>query len=100
MAALFFGSLAVLAAGLADPGLVVPMAINFAFLTAFFGVPAIFVSVVDDGKRAMRWSELMSCGIETVTGHSSGREALVLTLVLPMLIFCWAIAIVAINALV
>ena len=100
MAALLFGFLVVLAAGLANPGLVVPMAINFAFLTAFFAVPAIFVRASHEGKRSLRWSQFMARGIETATGHSSGREAVVLILMLPAFIFCWAIVIVAINALV
>jgi hypothetical protein len=98
MAALLFGFLAVLAVGLADPGLVVPMGINFAFLAAFFAVPAIFVRTANDGKGSLSWSRFMAHGIETATGHSSGKEAAVLILMLPALIFCWALAIVAIWA--
>ncbi|MEO6580940.1 MAG: hypothetical protein ABIN83_07290 [Sphingomicrobium sp.] len=98
MAALLFGFLAILTVGLADPGLVVPMAINFIFLAAFFGVPTLFVRAAKDGKRPLGWAEFMERGIETATGHSSGREATVLALVLPFFIFCWAIAIVAIVA--
>jgi hypothetical protein len=100
MAALFFGFLGVLAIGLAEPQLIIPMGINFAFLTAFFAVPAIFAGVARDESRSLRWSEFMRKGIETATGHSSGREAAVLVLVLPALIFFWAIAIVTIVALV
>ena len=98
MAALLFGFLAVLAIGLANPGLVVPMAINFAFLTAFFAVPTIFVRASGDDKRSLRWSEFMARGIDTATGRVSGGEAIVLVLLLPALIFCWSLAIVAINA--
>ena len=100
MAALFFGFLGVLAIGLAEPQLIVPMGVNFAFLTAFFAVPAIFAGVTKDESRSLRWSEFMWKGIETATGHSSGREAAVLVLVLPILIFFWALAIVTIVALV
>jgi hypothetical protein len=100
MAALFFGFLGVLAIGLAEPQLIIPMGINFAFLTAFFAVPAIFAGVARDESRSLRWSEFMRKGIETATGHSSGREAAVLVLMLPALIFFWAIAIVTIVALV
>ena len=98
MAALLFGFLAVLAVGLADPGLVVPMGINFAFLSAFFAVPAIFVRTANDGRRSLSWSQFMARGVQTATGHSSGKEAAVLILMLPVLIFCWAIAIVVIWA--
>lgn len=100
MAALLFGFLAVLAAGLSSPGLVVPMAINFVFLTAFFAVPAIFVRTSREGNIPSSWARFMDRGIETATGHSSGKEAAVLMLMLPAFIFCWALAIVTIAALV
>lgn len=100
MAALFFGFLAVLTVGLSEPHLVVPMGVNFFFLTAFFAVPAVFVGVTRGESRPLRWSEFMRKGIQTATGHSSGREAVVLILILPVLIFLWAIAIVTIAALV
>jgi hypothetical protein len=100
MAALLFGFLAILAIGLANPNLVVPMGINFVFLTAFFTVPAIFVRAARDSKGSLDWSRFMARGIETATGHSSGGQATVLILMLPALIFCWSLAIVAINALV
>jgi hypothetical protein len=100
MAGLFFGFLAVLAVGLSSSGLVVPMAINFIFLTAFFAIPAIFVRSANTEGRAKSWTRFMDRGIETANGHSSGKEAAVLMLVLPAFIFCWALAIVAIAALV
>lgn len=98
MAALFFGFLAVLTVGLSEPHLVVPMGVNFVFLTAFFAVPAIFVGVAQGETRPVRWSEFMRKGIQTATGHSSGGEAVVLILMLPALIFLFAVAIVTIVA--
>lgn len=102
MAALLFGFLAVMAFGFAAPGLVVPMAVNFAFLTAFFAVPVIFVtgSPANPASGAKVWSDFMRNGVDTATGWTSGREALVLTLMLPFLIFCWGLAIVVIAAMV
>jgi hypothetical protein len=100
MAALLFGFLAVLAIGLANPNLAVPTAINFVFLTAFFTVPVLFVRGTANGNRALRWSEFMRNGIATATGHSAGKDAVVLILLLPALIFCWSLSIVLINALV
>lgn len=99
MAALFFGFLAVLTVGLSEPHLVVPMGVNFFFLTAFFAVPAILVGVTQDEARRLRWSEFMRKGIETATGHSTGAEAVVLVLMLPALIFFFAVAIVTIVAI-
>jgi hypothetical protein len=98
MAALLFGFLAVLAIGLASPGLVVPMAINFIFLTAFFAVPALFVRTSRDDRRAGSWTTFLERGIDTATGHCSGKEAATLMLLLPAFIFCWSLAIVAIAA--
>ena len=102
MATLLFGFLAVMAAGFAAPGLAVPMAVNFIFLTAFFAVPVIFVtgSPKDVGPRSLQWSNFIEEGVDTATGRTSGREAVVLTLVLPFLMVCWAVAVVIIAALV
>ena len=99
MAALFFGFLAVLTISLAEPHLVVPMGVNFVFLTAFFAVPAIFVGAGQAEGRTLRWSEFMRNGIQTATGHSSGRDAIVLILALPALIFVLGLAIATIVAL-
>jgi hypothetical protein len=100
MGGLFFGFLAVMAVGFAAPGLVVPMGINFVFLTAFFAIPTIFVAASHGDQKALGWDAFMRNGVETATGHSSGAEAAVLTLLLPALIFCFALAVVAIAALV
>jgi hypothetical protein len=100
MAALFFGFLVVMTVGFANPGLAVPMAINFVFLAAFFAVPVLFVRTPRGGNPALKWSRFMKNGIQTATGRTSGTEAAILTLLLPLLILLWAIAIVAIAAIV
>lgn len=102
MAALLFGFMAIMATGFAHPALAVPMAINFIFLTAFFAVPALFVtgSPKQMGQSARRWSEFIRNGIDTATGRTSGGEAVVLTLMLPFFIFCWGIAVLVIAAFV
>lgn len=98
MFALLAGFLVILAVGFANPGLAVPMVINAIFLTAFFGIPILFVRAVHDEKRSLGWSEFMERGIKTASGHSSGRDATTLVLLLPLFIFCWAIAIIVIVA--
>ena len=102
MAALLFGYMAVMAVGFGAPSLILPMAVNFIFLAAFFAVPVIFVGASPDdlGRRALRWSDFMRLGVDTATGRTSGREALVLVLMLPFLILCWGITVVTIAALV
>ena len=100
MAALLFGFLAVMTIGFGNPGLAIPMGINAAFLAAFFAVPAIFVRATHDGSRPLRWADFLDKGIGTATGHASGAEAVVLTLLLPVFILLWAVAVVTIAALV
>jgi hypothetical protein len=100
MAALLFGFLAVLTIGFGNPGLAVPMAINVIFLTAFFAIPAIFVGAGDGRRKTLSWHQLMRRGVETEAGRAGGGEAAILVLMLPAFIFCWAIAVVTINALV
>jgi hypothetical protein len=97
---MFFAFLAIMTIGFASPALAVPMGINFAFLTAFFAVPAIFVGASHGGAPALRWSEFLRKGVNTANGHSSAGEATVLVLTLPFLILCWAVAIVVIAKLV
>lgn len=100
-AGLLFAFLGVMAIGFAAPGLLVPMGINFAFLTAFFAVPAAFVGAGrGSGARALRWSDFLRNGLRTATGHSSATEAAILMLTLPVLILCWAIAVVVIAQMV
>ena len=98
MALLLLGFLVVLAIGLPTPGLVVPMAINLIFLAAFFAIPALFVRAGGSWGRSTQWNRFLSHGIDTATGHTSGREALALLLMLPAFIFCWSVAIVIIAA--
>ena len=100
MAVLLFGFLAVMTLGFGTPGLAVPMGINLFFLAAFFTVPAIFVRSAPACSTALPWAELLQKGIQTESGHASGPEAVILTLLLPAFILFWAIAVVVIAALV
>lgn len=101
MGGLFLGFVGVLCLALANPGLAVPFGIFAAFILAFFAVPAVLVKASPDaGAQAMRWSEFMRRGIATEHGRCSGREAVVLVLMLPAFIFLWAVAVAAIVALV
>jgi hypothetical protein len=99
--ALFLGFVGVLSLAFGNPEMVVPFGIFVAFIGAFFAVPAIFVRSAPEGSaRARRWADFMEHGIATEHGRCSGREAAVLVLILPVLIFCWSLAIAAIAALV
>lgn len=101
-AVLFFGFVSVLSFSFMGPTMVVPYAICVAFIAAFFAVPAIFVRTgpAEMRTRALDWQAFREKGIATATGHTGAGEAATLVLLLPALIFCWAIAVVVIAALV
>lgn len=100
-AAFLFGFVAVMSVGFRHQELLVPMAIIVFFLATFFAIPALFVRVAPkDSRRPLSWSELMEAGVDTATGQTSGREAAILVLMLPLLIFFWAVAVLAIAAIV
>jgi len=98
---LYLGFLAVMAAGLSTPGLIIPMAIFTLFIVAGFGLPAIWTRMAPNHRsRNMSWAKLVSEGIVTHTGRVTARDAAVQMLILPVLIFCWGVAAVTIAALV
>lgn len=98
---LYLGFLAVMAAGLSTPGLILPMAIFAFVILAGFGLPTIWTRMQPPHRgRAKSWSKLASGGIATHTGRVSARDAAVQVLILPVLIFCWGIVAVTIAAFV
>jgi hypothetical protein len=101
MALCFTGAIAVLAVAF-QTGMAVSYGIVFAFLAAFFAVPAIFVRAArkDGGSKALDWYSFRERGIATATGNSSAGEATTLVLLLPVVVLFWAIAVATIAALV
>jgi len=102
MAAMFLGFVGVLSFAFRNPEMALPFGVFVAFITAFFVVPGLWARMKPEASRtpSLDWSRFMAEGVVTATGHSSGREAMVLALLLPFLIFCWAIAVAAIAAFV
>ncbi len=92
--ALYLGFLAVLGIGLQSPGLVIPMAICTIIVVAGFGVPTIWTRLGQGGSRPLGLGQLMRQGIATHTGHLAGRDAVIQMMILPVLIFSWAIIMV------
>lgn len=98
---LLLAYLVVMSVGFMAEGLVVPMAINFLFVTAFAYVPAKWATMKPDStSKALNWDRFRAQGIETATGHASAGEAATLVLLLPACVFLWGIATVTIAALV
>lgn len=99
-AALFLGFLAVLGLGFRAPEMIVPLAICFLIVGAFFIVPAQWVRMGPVNRdHSIGWREFKANGIATHTGRCDARSATILVLLLPALIFCWGVAVVTIAAL-
>lgn len=62
------------------------------FLVAFFAVPRIFFAIEPQQARRSTFDQFMKNGLETHTGHSSGKEALVLMLIVPVFLTFGALA--------
>lgn len=62
------------------------IAIDVVFLIAFFTVPILFLKLEADPARRPRLSRFLAQGLDTATGHCSGRSALVQMFVVPVLL--------------
>jgi hypothetical protein len=101
MAGLFFGFVTVLTLAFSTH-MAVSYGVIAIFIGAYFAVPAIFARTGPDQShtRALGWYEFRDRGIATATGRCSGKDATVLVLLLPFLIFCFGVAVAAIAAVV
>jgi hypothetical protein len=101
-ATMFTGFVAVLGLAFRGGHMAVVVGVIFAFIAAFFAVPALFprIAARETSTRALSWSEFADRGIMTATGHSTAREATTLVLLLPFLILMFGIAVVTIASLV
>lgn len=98
MAMMFTGFVAVLGLAFRGGHMAVVYGVIFAFIAAFFAIPAMFPGMASS-KKAMTWSAFRMRGIQTATGRSGAREATILVLLLPFLILCFAISVTAIAAM-
>lgn len=102
MAAMFAGFVAVLSFTFRGGHMAVIYGVIFAFIGAFFAVPAAFPGMARDESRAkaLSWFEFGHRGIMTATGRANAREATILVLLLPFLVLCFGIAVATIALLV
>ena len=56
------------------------------FLIAYFAIPLIFLRVEAEPRRRPSFSRFMHQGLEIMTGHTGGRDALVQMLIVPVLL--------------
>ena len=78
------GAFALATAGSAESIFVIT--ISALFVVSFFTVPRLFFGVEPKSGRRPSLARFMSEGIQTLTGHSSGRDALVQMLIVPVLL--------------
>jgi hypothetical protein len=96
---LYLGFLAILGFGLSSPELGIPMAIFVLFVVSGFGVPMIWTKLApDSGVKPMGMGDLKRLGLSTYSGKLTSRDVALQMLILPILIVCWAMAIIAIVA--
>ena len=60
--------------------------ISALFVVAFFTVPRIFLGVEPKAAPRTSLDRFMSQGIQTLTGHTHGRDALIQILIVPVLL--------------
>ena len=97
MALMFAGFVGVLALGFSGGHMSVAYGVIFAFIAMFFAIPAAFPGMADS-KSALSWPGFRMRGIATATGRSTARDATVLVLLLPSLIFFFGIAVTIIAS--
>jgi hypothetical protein len=102
MASMFVGFVAVLSFAFRGGHMTVVYGVIFAFIAAFFAVPALFPRMAREQRRtkALSLFDFGDRGIATATGRASARDATILVLLLPFLILCFGIAVTTIAALI
>ena len=101
MAFMFAGFVGVLAFAFRS-NMSVSYGVIFAFLAAYFAVPALFPRMArgHSATKSLDWSTFRENGIVTATGHATSLEATILVLLLPFLILCFGIAVTIVAAMV
>ncbi len=98
---LFLAYIALMGWGFAHPEMAIPVAIFAVFVIAGFGVPTIWTRLAPATRsKPLSWARFRQEGIVTAYGRTSGRDATVQVLILPVLIFLWGVIAVTIAALV
>jgi ABC-type amino acid transport system permease subunit len=75
------------------------IAISAFYVAIFLAVPRLFLAVEGDRSRRPSWREFLSRGMNTHTGHMSGRAALLQILIVPVLLLT-AISAMGLTALI
>ena len=67
-----------------------------------YAVPGLWARMkpVESRTKPLSWIEFLDNGVDTMTGRTPASEAITLVMVLPFLIFCWALSVATIAAFV
>lgn len=82
--AALLAALAIVTVGSGKSMLAIVVAAFFLFM--FFSIPAVFFGVDQAGRLPRSFGRFMDEGMQTLTGHNSGREVLVQMLLVPVLL--------------
>lgn len=95
----YLAYLVVMAVTFMTDELIIPFAIFTITIVAGFLVPTLWARVVGPAVgRLQTWADFMSEGIDTYTGHLSGRSAAVQVLIMPVMLVGWGLIIAIIRA--
>lgn len=76
------------------------ISISALFVAIFFAVPRIFLAVEPKSRPRPSFDRFMRDGMETLTGHSKGRDALVQILIVPVFLTLGAFAMAVASAVI
>ena len=95
----YLAFLAIMAVGFQSRQMLLPMVIFTVYLAMLFGVPALWARMKPEtATPPLTLGAFWEHGIQTYTGHNRAGAAATQVLLLPLFIFCWAIAIIVIVA--
>ena len=95
----FLAYIGVMAAAFASAEIAIPFAICIITIVAAFAVPAMWVKVAARPVgRVPDWNQFIGEGVETFTGHVSGKSAVCQVLLMPVVILVWGVIIAVIQA--
>lgn len=98
-AGLYLAFIGVMALGLGNAELAIPLAICMITIAAAFTVPALWSNMDGAGKAAQPgWADFLQRGVETQYGHLKAKDAMLQVLILPVLILAWGVTVAVIAA--
>jgi hypothetical protein len=97
----YLGFLGIMTLAFGTAHLAIPMVIFAVSIIGGFIIPYIWATMKpDSGQRAIDMGRFKGKGVQTLTGPLTAGEASAQVLTLPILIFCWGLAVLVISSFV